>query len=191
MVSYQNGSFIIMGELSPFSFGHIVNLQAFTNREEELQKLKKNLISGVNTIIISPRRWGKSSLVAKAIAEINKEEPNYKTVKIDLFSANSEHEFLEIFAREVIKASSTKWEEWANNAREVFKNLIPKISIGIQPDSDFSLSFDWEEVKKHSLEILNLPEVLAEKKGVKFIICIDEFQNLAQYHDFETLEKKM
>ena len=44
MVSYQNGSFIIMGELSPFSFGHIVNLQAFTNREEELQKLKKNLI---------------------------------------------------------------------------------------------------------------------------------------------------
>ena len=191
MVSCQNGSFIIMGELSPFSFGHIVNLQAFTNREEELQKLKKNLISGVNTIIISPRRWGKSSLVAKAIAEINKEEPNYKTVKIDLFSANSEHEFLEIFAREVIKASSTKWEEWANNAREVFKNLIPKISIGIQPDSDFSLSFDWEEVKKHSLEILNLPEVLAEKKGVKFIICIDEFQNLAQYHDFETLEKKM
>jgi hypothetical protein len=191
MVSYQDGSFIIMGELSPFSFGHIVNLQAFTNREEELQKLKKNLISGVNTIIISPRRWGKSSLVAKAIAEINKEEPNYKTVKIDLFSANSEHEFLEIFAREVIKASSTKWEEWANNAREVFKNLIPKISIGIQPDSDFSLSFDWEEVKKHSLEILNLPEVLAEKKGVKFIICIDEFQNLAQYHDFETLEKKM
>ena len=191
MVSYQNGSFIIMGELSPFSFGHIVNLQAFTNREEELQKLKKNLISGVNTIIISPRRWGKSSLVAKAIAEINREEPNYKTVKIDLFSANSEHDFLEIFAREVIKASSTKWEEWTNNAREVFKNLIPKISIGIQPDSDFSLSFDWEEVKKHSLEILNLPEVLAEKKGVKFIICIDEFQNLAQYHDFETLEKKM
>lgn len=154
-----------MGELSPFSFGHIVNLQAFTNREEELQKLKKNLISGVNTIIISPRRWGKSSLVAKAIAEINKEEPNYKTVKIDLFSANSEHEFLEIFAREVIKASSTKWEEWTNNTREVFKNLIPKISIGIQPDSDFSLSFDWEEVKKHSLEILNLPEVLAEKKA--------------------------
>ena len=48
MVSYQDGSFIIMGELSPFSFGHIVNLQAFTNREEELQKLKKNLISGVN-----------------------------------------------------------------------------------------------------------------------------------------------
>lgn len=180
-----------MEELSPFSFGHIVNLQAFTNREEELQRLKKNLISGVNTIIISPRRWGKSSLVAKAIREINKENPNYKTVKIDLFSAQSEQEFLEIFAREVLKAGSDKWEEWVQDAQEVFKNLIPKISIGIQPDSDFSLSFDWEKSQKHSLEILNLAEVLAEKKSVKFIICIDEFQNLAQYPQFEAFEKKM
>lgn len=180
-----------MNKLSPFSFGHIVNLQSFTNRENDLEKLKKNLISGINTIIISPRRWGKSSLVAKTIQEINKENPNYKTVKIDLFSANSEQEFLEIFAREVIKAGSEKWEEWVNDARQIFKNIVPKISIGIQPDSDFSLAFDWEETQKHALEILNLAELLAEKKGVKFVICIDEFQNLAQYPHFEALEKKM
>lgn len=180
-----------MNKLSPFSFGHIVNLQSFTNRENDLEKLKKNLISGINTIIISPRRWGKSSLVAKTIQEINKENLNYKTVKIDLFSANSEQEFLEIFAREVIKAGSEKWEEWVNDARQIFKNIVPKISIGIQPDSDFSLSFDWEETQKHALEILNLAEILAEKKGVKFVICIDEFQNLAQYPHYEALEKKM
>lgn len=180
-----------MNKLSPFSFGHIVNLQSFTNRENDLEKLKKNLISGINTIIISPRRWGKSSLVAKTIQEINKENPNYKTVKIDLFSANSEQEFLEIFAREVIKAGSEKWEEWVNDTRQIFKNIVPKISIGIQPDSDFSLTFDWEETQKHALEILNLAEILAEKKGVKFIICIDEFQNLAQYPHYEALEKKM
>lgn len=180
-----------MDKLSPFSFGHIVNLQSFTNRENDLEKLKKNLISGINTIIISPRRWGKSSLVAKTIQEINKENPNYKTVKIDLFSANSEQEFLEIFAREVIKAGSEKWEEWVNDARQIFKNIVPKISIGIQPDSDFSLTFDWEETQKHALEILNLAELLAEKKGVKFVICIDEFQNLAQYPHYEALEKKM
>lgn len=180
-----------MDKLSPFSFGHIVNLQSFTNRENDLEKLKKNLISGINTVIISPRRWGKSSLVAKTIQEINKENPNYKTVKIDLFSANSEQEFLEIFAREVIKAGSEKWEEWINDARQIFKNIVPKISIGIQPDSDFSLSFDWEETQKHALEILNLAELLAEKKGVKFVICIDEFQNLAQYPHYEALEKKM
>lgn len=48
-----------MQELSPFVFGNLVSLQSFTNRENDLKILKKNLVSGINTIIISPRRWGK------------------------------------------------------------------------------------------------------------------------------------
>ncbi|MEW7305353.1 hypothetical protein AB2S32_07240 [Elizabethkingia anophelis] len=137
-----------MQKLSPFVFGNLVNLQSFTNRENELKRLKNNLISGINTIIISPRRWGKSSLVEKTIMDINITDPDYKTVKIDLFSVNSEQEFLEKFARELIKASSAKWEEWLKESKDIFKKLIPKFSIGIQPDSDFSISFDWEELKK-------------------------------------------
>ncbi|CAI9674346.1 ATP-binding protein [Elizabethkingia anophelis] len=180
-----------MQKLSPFVFGNLVNLQSFTNRENELKRLKNNLISGINTIIISPRRWGKSSLVEKTIMDINITDPDYKTVKIDLFSVNSEQEFLEKFAREVIKASSAKWEEWLKESKDIFKKLIPKFSIGIQPDSDFSISFDWEELKKYSDEILNLPEILATKKQVKFIICIDEFQNLAHFPNFEAVEKNM
>lgn len=180
-----------MQELSPFAFGHIVNLKAFTNREEDLLRLKKNLTSGINTIIISPRRWGKSSLVEKAILEISNENKGFRIVKIDLFSANSEKEFLEIFAREVIKSVSGKFEDWLKDMRKVFKNITPKISFGIQPDSDFSLSFDWKEAQKNADEILNLPEVLATEKGVKIIVCIDEFQNLAQFDGFEAFEKKM
>ena len=47
----------------PFIYGTTVSVYSFTNREEESLKLKKNLLGGVNTTIISPRRWGKSSLV--------------------------------------------------------------------------------------------------------------------------------
>ena len=97
-------------EISPFAFGHIVNLQAFTNRENDLEKLKKNLLSGINTIIISPRRWGKSSLVEKVANQISAENSDFIVVKLDLFSANSEEEFLENFSKEIIKASSTKLE---------------------------------------------------------------------------------
>lgn len=178
-------------DVSPFSFGHIVDIKHFTNREGDLEKLKKNLLSGINTILISPRRWGKSSLVAKTIQEINKESSVYKTVRIDLFSTSSEQEFLELFAKEVLKAGSSKWEDWLNDARDVFKNIIPKISFGTQPDYDFSLSFEWQEAQKHALEILDLPEILAQKKNIKFIICIDEFQNLSQYSGYEVFEKKM
>lgn len=177
--------------VSPFIYGNTVSAHSFKNREKELEKLKSNLINGVNTMIISPRRWGKSSLVEKTILEINKTHGSQRTVLIDLFSVNSEESFLEIFAREVIKSSSSKWEDWISSGKDFFKNLIPQISVGIDPNNDFSLSFDWKELKKHSLEILNLPEIIAEKKGIKIIIFLDEFQNLASFHDYENFEKKM
>lgn len=178
-------------EISPFAFGHIVNLQAFTNREEDVARLKKNIYSGINTILISPRRWGKSSLVAKTCDIIKAENQDFKIVRLDLFSCSNEQEFLENYAKEVLKASSEKWEEWVSNAKEIFKNIIPKISFGIQPESDFSLSFEWKEAEKNMSEILTMPEVLAKKKNCKILICIDEFQNLAQYSDYKNFEKKL
>jgi len=176
---------------SPFIYGTTVSVLSFTNREIESRKLKSNLLNGINTTIISPRRWGKSSLVEKVIADINKKEKLTKTIIIDLFSVGSEEEFLEKFAREVIKASSSKWQEWMASGKEFFKKLTPKLSFGIDPISDFSLSFDLQELKKNNDEILNLPEIIAQKKGIKFIICLDEFQNLSSFKDYIIFEKKM
>ena len=178
-------------EISPFAFGHIVNLQAFTNRENDLEKLKKNLLSGINTIIISPRRWGKSSLVEKVANQISAENSDFIVVKLDLFSANSEEEFLENFSKEIIKASSTKLEEWIENSKKLFQYLVPRFKLKIQPDSDFSISFDWKEAEKNKNEILNLPETLATLKSKKVLICIDEFQNIAQFQNFENIEKNI
>src|ERR1041385_6757008 len=97
---------------SPFIYGSTVSVPSFTNREKETEKLRSNLLSGINTMLISPRRWGKSSLVEKVILDIRKKEKKTKIVLIDLFSVSSEEEFMEVFAREVIKASSSKWQEW-------------------------------------------------------------------------------
>ena len=176
---------------SPFIYGTTVSSHAFTNREIETAKLQSNLLNGINTTIISPRRWGKSSLVEKVINNVNKKNKEVKTVIIDLFSVSNEAEFLEAFARETIKASSSKWQEWMSSGKDFFKQLVPKLSLGVDPNTDFSLSFDWQELKKNSEEVLNLPETIAKKKGVKFIICLDEFQNLSSLNNYLLFEKKL
>lgn len=175
---------------SPFIYGTTVSRHSFTNREHESEKLRTNLLNGINTMIISPRRWGKSSLVEKVISDINRKEKKVKTVVIDLFSVSTEEEFLELFAREVLKASSTKWQDWIKTGKELFKQLIPKFSMSFE-QTDFNLSFDWKELKKHSQEVLDLPESIAKKKGIRFIICLDEFQNLSYFENYTELEKKM
>ena len=176
---------------SPFVYGTVVSAKSFTDREKDRAKLNSNLVSGINTMIISPRRWGKSSLVAKVFQDIHRKANTTKTVIIDLFSVTSEEEFLEIFAKEIIKASSSKWEDWAKSGKELFKQLIPKVSFGVDPISDFSISFDWEELRKNRSEILNLPETIARKRKINFVIGLDEFQNLSNFNDYENLEKSI
>ena len=46
-----------------FIFGKPVDGEYFTDREEELKRLAANFRGGVSTLLLSPRRWGKTSLV--------------------------------------------------------------------------------------------------------------------------------
>ncbi len=174
---------------SPFIYGTTVSEQAFTDRENEIRKLGDNLSGGVNTMVISPRRWGKSSLVEKVADMIRDKYPKTSVAVIDLFAVNTEEEFLEKFAGEVLKASSTKWEEWIKNSKKVFKNLVPKIQVSVDPMTSFSISFDWDEIKKHRDEILNLPQAVASQKKINLIICLDEFQVIADFPTYESFEK--
>lgn len=176
---------------SPFIYGSTVSTHSFTDREAEAAKLYSNLMNGINTMIISPRRWGKSSLVEKVINDINKKDKKIKTVVIDLFSVSNPEEFLEKLARELVKASSSKWQEWLISGKEFFKSIAPKLSVGTDPVTDFSMSFDWKDLKKHADEVLNLAETIARKKGIKMIVCLDEFQNLSSFTGYSEFEKKM
>jgi hypothetical protein len=174
--------------LSPFLFGKAVASEGFVNRTDDINHLWLNLKSGINTALISPRRWGKSSLV-KHVSQLKSSDKQAKWCFIDMFAVRNEEEFYEKLSREVIKTTSTKWEEWVKSAKDFFKHLIPKVTFGIDPINDFSLSFELEELKKHNEEILNLPETVAKKQNVRLIVCIDEFQNIHNFKEAEAFEK--
>ena len=54
---------------NPFQFGVLVDNEFFTDRINEIKEVQMSLNSANHLILISPRRFGKSSLVAKAIRE--------------------------------------------------------------------------------------------------------------------------
>ena len=55
---------------NPFVYGEIVTAAAFADREEERERLGRDLASGQKVFLISPRRYGKSSLVRQALAQL-------------------------------------------------------------------------------------------------------------------------
>lgn len=68
--------------------------------------------------------------------------------------------------------------------------LIPGISIGMDPEHDFSLSLDRKELKQHFSEIPDLPEAIAGKKETRFGECLDEFHNITSSPGYDSFEKK-
>lgn len=176
---------------TPFVFGKIAQGENFTDRESETEHLVTNFNSLINTIIISPRRWGKSSLVDKAAAIALKKNKKLRICRIDLFNIRSEEQFYENLIMTVLKETSSKWEEAVESARILLKTLVPKIILNPDPVNEFSISLDWNEVKKKPDEILDLAENLASSKGKKLIICIDEFQNMSEFGDPVSFQKKL
>ena len=176
---------------TPFVFGKIATDRNFTDRETETLCLVQNFTSLSNTIIISPRRWGKSSLVNKAAELAAKQDSQLRICTIDLFNVRNEEQFYSILAQKVISSTSTRFEEAVASAKKFFSRLVPKISIGTDPTNEVSIDFDWEEIKRNPDEALELAENIAREKGLKIVVCIDEFQNIAEFTDADYFQKKL
>ena len=176
-------------ENKPFIFGVATSGDNFTDREKETGRLLSNFRHGVNTVLISPRRWGKTSLVQKAyhLAQSDK----LKIIYMDIFSCRSEHDFYDTFASAVIKQTSSKAEEWLDNIKLFLSRVSPRISIGADPMTDFSISVEMNPKSIDIDEILQLPEKIARKKNCNIVICIDEFQQIAEFKDSKTFQKRL
>lgn len=159
---------------SPFVFGVRVEGDTFIDHREETERLKSNFTDGVNTILISPRRMGKTLLVDKVCSLVESE--NIKIARIDAFGCRSENDFINAFATAVVRATSNKWEEWMENAKVFLSRFVPKISFGQDPINDFSLSLEYNISNQTAEDVLRLPEVIAQSKGYRIVVCIDEFQ---------------
>ena len=176
-------------ENKPFVFGVATSGDNFTDRKKETARLLSNFRHGVNTVLISPRRWGKTSLVRKVCRLAQSD--TLKVVYLDIFSCRSEREFYDAFASAVLKQTSSKLEEWMENARLFLSRISPKISLGTEPMTDFSISLELNPKADDVDDILQLPEKIAQKKGIDVVVCIDEFQQIAEFKDSKAFQKRL
>ena len=96
-----------------FVYGMSVAGNNFTDRIEETKRIKADFEHGINVILISPRRMGKTSLVKKVISEID--NPEIKVVYMDIYDCRSEYDFYNRFAETIMKSMSNKLEQVVEN----------------------------------------------------------------------------
>jgi len=166
---------------NPFIFGEIIDDENFVNRKTELTQLVRDLTDGQKVFLLSPRRFGKSSLVAMALLKLKKR--HICTVSLTVSSYSSYAQFLEKFAEKVLRAAGP-WER--------VKDWVTRFGRQVKPDVNYNIttgevslslgkgaSFDPSPIAP---EVFALPEELSRNADFRMAICLDEFQQISQFN---------
>ncbi|RHO73269.1 MULTISPECIES: P-loop NTPase fold protein [unclassified Parabacteroides] len=177
---------------APFVYGRIADKQNFTDRKDEVALLSQNFSSLINTVIISPRRWGKTSLVNKCARLLSEKNKDILVCQVDIFNCRTEEQFYTAYANALMRVSTSAWEEFVAGVKKYLGRMAPVVSLS-EGSQSYELSFgiSFKENRLSYDEILDLPQQIAKDKGKKIIVCIDEFQNINEYEDSLAFQRKL
>lgn len=156
---------------NPFKFGSIVDGRFFTDREKEIAYVKSMLNSENHLVIMSPRRYGKSSLINKAISETNR-----PAILLDLQLVTDTSDMAAQLLKRIYRLFPfERLKQFIQNFR-----IIPSVSLNPATNA-VDISFHPESDAIPVLEdVLNLMEKLSAPKK-KLIIVFDEFQEVMDF----------
>jgi hypothetical protein len=164
---------------NPFVYGEVVPGEAFVDREIELDRLIGDLTAGQKVFLISPRRYGKSSLVRQALAALSRR--GTITVEVTVSSFSSYLAFLEGYARAIVSVE-TRWERARTWITELVTSTRPEIRFEPQTSALGRMSVAFPSVKtdrdvnRLANEVFALPAHLAAARKRTVAVALDEFQ---------------
>lgn len=164
-------------QIDCFPWG-IAEGKAFFNRNKESQRLANNIQSGRHTLLVSPRRYGKSSLAKHTIKLVN-----LPCAEVDLFlvidDQSIEYRILEGI-RALIQTVSDTPEQWFNTLRTFFNKINKKWTIGFTGLSLELVPDNHKDIADNLLNALNALEHILTKKNQTAVLFIDEFQEITK-----------
>ena len=170
---------------NPFIYGEIVTSAAFADRDSERARLARDLAEGQKVFLISPRRYGKSSLVRDVLRGLARQ--HILTVEVTVASSSSYIGFLESYAQALIAADTpvSRLRHWAG---ELLQAVRPELRFDADPSGTSRFALGFPSVKtardtaRLAAEVFALPGRIAAARKQRLAIALDEFQAIAAFN---------
>jgi hypothetical protein len=170
---------------NPFVYGEVVPTGAFADRELELDRLVADLAAGQKVFLISPRRYGKSSLVRQALTALSRR--GLLTVEVTVSAYSSYVAFLEGYAR-ALTASESRWQRARDWLTAAITSTRPEIRLEQEPTGPgrFTVAFPMvrteRDVTRLANELFSLPGRIAAERKRSVVVALDEFQAIEAFN---------
>lgn len=157
---------------------------AFCNRERERSALRASIESHEHTVLVAPRRYGKTSLITQVL-----KENSFPGTSIDFLFVLSQFEVNQHIAEGVSQvisqllpsgqAAARQWVEKikAMNPKLTFNFLGQKLEIGSQQSTEKTIT-----------ELLLALDAFAQKAGQSCVLILDEFQQIGELNESHAIE---
>ena len=164
---------------NPFVYGEVVPSASFVDRIDELDRLVRDLASGQKVFLISPRRYGKSSLIRQALRAASR--GGALTTEITVSSYSSYLAFLEGYTRALL-AMQSGWEKARSWVKDAIGAAKPELRLEADSSGTMGMSVKFPTVRtdrdlsRLAADIFALPGRLSELRKTRIVVALDEFQ---------------
>ncbi len=163
---------------NPIKYGTVVSGEDFADREDELRQLTSRLRETERIFLVAPRRYGKTSLTRNVLKTLEKQK--MLTAYVDLYWAVSLSGFMELYTTNMIHASKSIAKKAAHFVRKFLPRLRPRLSFDPAGNPELSVEVSGDGQAEVAEEVFDLPEQIAKSQGRRFVVVLDEFQEITR-----------
>ena len=164
---------------SPYRFGAPVEPPWFCDREAELDVLTARMRSGIHLFVLSPRRYGKTSLIRRAMDVV--EADGARCAYANLLFATSETELATTILQAVVHDLLGRAGRARQSLETILRQLRITSKVSVGADGSVSLGLDASAVASSWLDVVHDAVGLLQRSAKKHpaVLVLDEFQVVA------------
>ena len=176
---------------TPFIYNGYVTDKNFIGRSMERRILANLIKAGEHVSLYEPPKTGKMSLLMQVFLDLKNERTQFVGVIVDMLNVSTLDDFLIKFGTSVIKHSASTPDDYAS----IVENYLDGTHFVFDRMQFISrgeiLSLNWQPDANDISRLLELPQKLAQSKGVRYVVVLKEFQNLMKADEYEMVFKIM
>ena len=163
---------------NPFIVKGYCSEEYFCDRKAETARLIENILGGSDTVLVSPRRYGKSGLILHTMQQLKKKQPEYYTLYTDISTTTSLGKLIDHLASAILTSFPEK-TSLGKQFLAFFKRFMPYFTFNDSTGkAEIHLELVTPQEKNYTLQQLLF---ILEQAPQPVVLAIDEFQQITEY----------